>query len=192
MTLLLSRVSEGDTKAASRLMRLVYRELRQIAARYMSRERPDHTLQATALVHEAYLRLVEQRATNWKNRAHFFGVAAQLMRRILVDHARGTLTARRGGKQQHVSLDEVVVLSKDQSAEVLAVDEALERLRRLDARQSLIVELKFFGGLTTEEAAEVLRTSPSTVEREWALARAWLLMQLRDRDGHRSGQVEQG
>jgi RNA polymerase sigma-70 factor (ECF subfamily) len=192
VTFLLARLSDGDPKAAARLMPLVYEELRQIAARYMNRERPDHTLQATALVHEAYLRLVEQRATNWKNRAHFFGVAAQLMRRILVDHARGNLRAKRGGKQQHVSLDEVAVLSKDQSAEVLAVDEALERLRAFDARQSQIVEMRFFGGLTTNETAEVLKTSSSTVEREWALARAWLYMQLRNSDGHSDGQVEQG
>ena len=192
VTLLLSRLADGDPKAATLLMPLVYEELRQIAARYMNRERSDHTLQATALVHEAYLRLVEQRATNWKNRAHFFCVAAQLMRRILVDHARGNLRAKRGGKQQHVSLDEVAILSKDQSAEILAVDEALERLRVFDVRQSQIVEMRFFGGLTTDETAEVLKTSPSTVEREWALARAWLYMQLRDSDGHSDGQVEQG
>jgi RNA polymerase sigma-70 factor (ECF subfamily) len=191
VTLLLTRMSEGDSQAASRLIPLVYEELRRIAVRYMGRERPNHTLQATALVHEAYLRLVEQRGTNWKNRAHFFGVAAQLMRRILVDHARSNIRAKRGGRQQRVSLDEAVVLSEGQSVELLAVDEALGRLGELDLRQSQIVELKFFGGLTTEEAAEALRTSPSTVEREWALARAWLYMQLQENNGRRDREMEQ-
>lgn len=186
VTLLLARAAGGDRQAASALVPLIYRELHRIAARHMNRERPDHTLQATALVHEAYIRLLEQRRTNWKNRAHFFGVAAQIMRRILVDHARGNLRKKRGGDRQKISLDTVLTISMGKSSELLAIDAALSRLEERDPRQSQIVELKFFGGLTTEETAEVLNTSPRTVEREWALARAWLYMQLQEGDGYRS------
>lgn len=184
VTLLLARLSQGDQDAAAELMPVVYDELRRLAARYMRQERADHTLQATALVHEAYLRLIEQRHANWQNRAHFFGVAAQLMRRILVDHARGHLRVKRGGEQQKVALDDVVLVSPEKSAELLAVDEALRKLEKRDARQSRVVELRFFGGLTTEETAEVLGTSASTVEREWALAKAWLYMEWQEHHGH--------
>lgn len=180
ITSLLVRLSEGDRSAVSELAPVVYNELRHLAAHYMRRERPDHTLQATALVHEAYMRLVEQRQANWQNRAHFFGVAAQLMRRILVDHARSRAREKRRGEQQKISLDEVVVMSPDKLEEVLVIDQVLGRLEKRDARQSQIVELKFFGGLSTEETAEALGTSPRTVEREWALARAWLYMQLQE------------
>jgi RNA polymerase sigma-70 factor (ECF subfamily) len=186
VTLLLARAAGGDRQAASALVPLIYRELHRIAARHMNRERPDHTLQATALVHEAYIRLLEQRRTNWKNRAHFFGVAAQIMRRILVDHARGNLRKKRGGDRQKIALDTVLTISMAKSSELLAIDVALGRLGQRDPRQSQIVELKFFGGLTTEETAEVLNISPRTVEREWALARAWLYMQLQEGDGYRN------
>jgi RNA polymerase sigma-70 factor (ECF subfamily) len=189
VTMLLSRLAEGDKSVVPQLMPLVYDELRRLAASYMRRERPDHTLQPTALVHEAYLRLVEQRATSWKNRAHFFGVAAQLMRRILVDHARGRLRNKRGGEGQKVSLDEAFVFSPDQSAEIVDVDEALSRLEKLDPRQCRVVELRFFGGLTVDEAAEALHISPRTVEREWQFARAWLYMELKQPHGTDAGQV---
>jgi RNA polymerase sigma factor (TIGR02999 family) len=179
VTMLLSRLTEGDKSVVSQLMPLVYDELRRLAASYMRQERPDHTLQPTALVHEAYLRLVKQRETSWKNRAHFFGVAAQLMRRILVDHARGHLRTKRGGEAQKVSLDEAFAFSPDQSAQLVGVDEALSRLEKLDPCQCRVVELRFFGGLTVDEAAEALHISPRTVEREWKFARAWLYMELK-------------
>jgi RNA polymerase sigma factor (TIGR02999 family) len=188
---LLTRVSEGDEHAVSRLIPLVYDELRQIAARHMRRERLDHTLQTTALVHEVYLRLVKQRAASWQNRAHFFAVAAKLMRQILVDHARHNLRVKRGGRYLQVSLDQAMVLSEIQSAKFLALDEALGRLQKRDARQSQIVELKYFGGLTTEETAEVLKTSPRTVEREWEFAKSWLYMQLRQDNGSSNRNMEQ-
>jgi RNA polymerase sigma factor (TIGR02999 family) len=184
VTFLLSRLSEGDQSAILRLIPLVYDELRQLASYYMRRERANHTLRTTGLVHEAYLRLVEQRQVDWKGRAHFFGIAAQLMRRILVDHARGHLRKKRGGEQQRLPLSETVVISQSRSAEVVAVDEALERLAKLDPRQNQIVELRFFGGLTTEETADVLGVSVRTVEREWALAKAWLFTELQEGHGH--------
>jgi RNA polymerase sigma-70 factor, ECF subfamily len=165
-------------------MPLMYDELRRLAATYMQRERTDHTLQPTALVHEAYLRLIEQRETTWKNRAHFFGVAAQLMRRILVDHARSRLRDKRGGELQKVSLDEGLVFSTDRSAELVELDGALSRLEKLDARQCRVVELRFFGGLTVDEAAEALQTSPRTVEREWNFAKAWLYLELHGEHGN--------
>jgi len=192
VTTLLSRLTEGDTSVVSRLIPLVYDELRRLAAGYMRQERPDHTLQPTALVHEAYLRLVEQRETSWKNRAHFFGVAAQLMRRILIDHARGHLRSKRGGEQQKVSLDEGMLFAADQSAELVAVDEALSRLEKLDPRQCRVVELRFFGGLTVGETAEVLKISPRTVEREWNFAKAWLYMELKPPDGTDAGKMGSG
>jgi RNA polymerase sigma factor (TIGR02999 family) len=140
-------------------------------------------LQATALVHEAYLKLVEQRSANWKSRAHFFGVAAQVMRRILIDHARGHLRQKRGGDFEKVVLDEGLVFSPQQSAELLAVDEALERLAKLDERQARIVEMRFFGGLSVEEAAAVLGISPKTVKRDWSMAKAWLHAELKEHHG---------
>ena len=144
----------------------------------MLRERPDHTLQATALVHEAYLRLIDQREVNWQNRAHFFGIAAQLMRRILVDYARGLKAGKRLGARHKISLEDALVISKDRSADLLALDEALSRLAAKDPRQSRIVELRFFSGLSIEETAEVLGISVRTVKRDWNFARAWLYSEL--------------
>jgi RNA polymerase sigma-70 factor, ECF subfamily len=184
VTLLLSQLSEGDQSVIPRLIPVVYDELRHLAASHMRYERPDHTLRTTALVHEAYIRLVEQRQVNWKSRAHFFGIAAQLMRRILVDHARNHLRKKRGGEQQKLSLDEAATVSLGRSAEVVAVDEALGRLAKLDPRQNQIVELRFFGGLSTEETAEVLGVSARTVEREWSLAKAWLYMEFQEGHGN--------
>ncbi|HLK31460.1 MAG TPA: sigma-70 family RNA polymerase sigma factor [Terriglobales bacterium] len=183
VTVLLSAITKGDAEAASRLVPLVYGELRRLAASYMRRERPDHTLQATALVHEAYLKLVEQRAANWQSRAHFFGVAAQLMRRILIDHARGHLRQKRGGEQHKVSLEEALVFSDQHAEEVLAVDESLNRLAKLDPRQARVVEMRFFGGLEVEEVAEVLQVSAKTVKRDWSVAKAWLYADLKERHG---------
>jgi len=160
-------------------MPLVYNELRRLASGYMRRERAEHTLQATALVHEAYLKLVKQRSVNWQGKSHFFGIAAQLMRRILIDHARGHLREKRGGTQEAIPLNEELVFSPGQSAELIRLDEALERLAKLDARQSKIVELRFFGGLSVEETAEFLSISPKTVKRDWSMAKAWLLGEMR-------------
>jgi RNA polymerase sigma-70 factor (ECF subfamily) len=187
VTLLLSALTRGDEGAASKLIPVVYDELRRLAASYMRRERADHTLQATALVHEAFLKLVEQRAVNWQSRAHFFGVAAQLMRRILIDHARGHLRQKRGGEHKKVSLDEAFIFSEQQSAELLAVDESLTRLSKLDQRQGRVVELRFFGGLSVGEAAEVLGISPKTVKRDWSIAKAWLYADLKERHGIDAG-----
>jgi|SRR5271169_6346949 len=184
VTVLLLELTHGDQEAAARLMPLVYKELRRLAGGYMKRERPDHTLQATALVHEAYLKLVKQRSVDWQGRSHFFGIAAQLMRRILIDHARSHLRAKRGGAQQVLPLDEALVFSPGQSADLMRLDEALERLAKLDPRQSKIVELRFFGGLSIEETAEFLGISPKTVKRDWSVAKAWLHGELRQKDGH--------
>jgi len=183
VTLLLSALTRGDEAAASKLIPLVYDELRRLAASYMRREHQGHTLQATALVHEAYLKLVEQRSVTWQSRAHFFGVAAQLMRRILIDHARGHLRQKRGGEHKKVSLDEAFVFSEQKSAELLAVNDALELLARVDSRQARVVELRFFAGLSVEEAAEVLGVSPKTVKRDWSVAKAWLYAELKARHG---------
>jgi RNA polymerase sigma-70 factor, ECF subfamily len=183
VTLLLAEVAKGNEQAASKLVPLIYDEMRRLAGRYMRRERADHTLQATALVHETYVKLVEQRS-DWQSRAHFFGVAAQVMRNILIDYARGHLRAKRGGDKREVSLDEALVFSPQKSEDLLAVDEALQRLAKLDPRQSKIVEMRFFGGLTVEETAEALGISPITVKREWSLARAWLYGELEQRGSH--------
>ncbi|MFY9555334.1 MAG: sigma-70 family RNA polymerase sigma factor [Blastocatellia bacterium] len=163
----------GDKAALDELIPLVYDELRRLAGRYMRRESPGHTLQTSALLNEAYLRLVDQKSVKWQNRAHFFGVAAQLMRRILVDHARRRSRAKRGGGALIVSLGEQAIMSKE-VADVIALDEALKNLAEMDPRKSQIVEMKFFGGLTTEEVAEVLKVTSRTVEREWRKAKAWL------------------
>ena len=173
VTRLLVDWGKGDQAALDDLLPLVYEELRRVAGSYMRRESQGHTLQTSALVNEAYLRLVDQRNVQWQNRAHFFGVAAQLMRRILVDHARSRTRVKRGGRVQMVSLDEQAVISKE-VAEVIALDEALTHLAQVDPRTSHIVEMKFFGGLTNEEVAEVLKVTSRTVEREWRKARAWL------------------
>jgi RNA polymerase sigma factor (TIGR02999 family) len=169
---------KNSRDAEDQLLPLVYDELRRLAASYMRRENAGHTLQATALVHEAYLQLVDQTRVTWQNRAHFFGVAARLMRRILVDHARARNAAKRGGGGQKLTLQEAVGLLGNRDVELEALDDALTDLARLDPQQSRIVELRFFGGLTVEETAEVLGTSPSTIEREWRTARAWLHSQL--------------
>ena len=182
ITRLLNKLAAGDQKAASELVPLVYKELRQLAARHLAHERSDHTLQATALVHEAYVKLAAQKDAKWQNRAQFFGVASQAMRRILVDYARGKQRIRRGGKQQKVSLDDVLLVSPERTEEVLSVHESLSRLEKLDARQARIVELHYFGGLTVEEIAEVVGLSSKTVMRELNVAKAWLYGDLKERD----------
>ena len=175
VTQLLQDWSIGNRQALDKLLPLVYDELRRLAHSYLSRERPDHTLQTTALVHEAYMKLIDQRSVNWQNRAQFFAISAQAMRRILLDNARRHTAAKRGSGGQKVSLDEVATLSRDAANEsLIALDEALRKLATLDEVQSQIVELRYFGGLTIEETAEVLKTSPSSVQREWNIARAWL------------------
>ncbi|MEX2152062.1 MAG: sigma-70 family RNA polymerase sigma factor [Gemmatimonadaceae bacterium] len=169
----------GDPSVGERLLPAIYAELHQQAARAMRREASEHTLQATALVHEAYLRLVDQNRVEWRNRAHFFGVAAQLMRRILVDHARGKLAEKRGGGAQRLTLsDAEAAVGSDGSIDVLALHDALEELAKLDPQQARVVELRFFSGLNIEETAEALDISPATVKREWAVARAWLRREL--------------
>jgi RNA polymerase sigma-70 factor, ECF subfamily len=180
VTLLLNKLAAGDQKAAAELIPLIYEELRRLAARHLAHERSDHTLQATALVHEAYLKLAAQKDAKWQNRAQFFGVASQAMRRILVDYARGKQRVRRGGKQQKVSLDDVLLVSPGRTEEVLAVHESLSRLETLDARQARIVELRYFGGLKVEEIAEVVCISAKTVMRELNVAKAWLYGDLKD------------
>lgn len=174
VTRLLADLQDGRPEAAPQLIPLVYNELRRLARRQMGHERPDHTLQATALVHEAYLRLVNQPQRTWQNRAHFIAVAAQVMRRILVDHARARCTSKRGNAPQRVPLEESLLFTEEQSDELVLLDEALERLARFDERQSRVVDLRFFGGLTVDETAEVLGVSSKTVERDWTVARAWL------------------
>jgi RNA polymerase sigma factor (TIGR02999 family) len=175
---MLLRWRSGDEQALNQLMPLVYDELHRLAGRYLRRERPGHTLQTTALVHEAYLRLVDQTHPNWQNRAHFFGVAAQLMRRILVDYARTQQAAKRGSGVIRLTLDDAGMKAKEREAELLALDDALADLAAIDARQSRLVELRYFAGLNIEETAEVLGLSPATVKREWSSARAWLYNQL--------------
>jgi RNA polymerase sigma factor (TIGR02999 family) len=179
VTQLLAELQSGRPDAASRLIPLVYDELRRLARHYLRQERPDHTLQATALVHEAYLRLVDQRERTWESRAHFIGAAAQLMRHILVDYARGRQAAKRGRVAQKGPLEEALLFSEEQSEELVALDGALERLAQIDARQSRIVDLRFFGGLTVEETAEVVGISPKTVKRDWNVARAWLHREIK-------------
>jgi RNA polymerase sigma factor (TIGR02999 family) len=174
VTQLLADASQGDQGALDALFPLVYNELRRLADAYLRNERQNHTLQATALVHEAYLRLVDQTSINWQNRAHFFSVAAQVMRHILVDHARNHQRLKRGGSARKLSLDEAVSFFEQRDLNLVALDEALTDLEKLDPQQSRIVELRFFGGLTIEEMAEVLKTSPATVSREWAMAKMWL------------------
>ena len=174
VTQLLDELRRGNRDAEAKLVPLVYTQLRRLAAHYLRQERPDHTLQPTALVHEAYLRLVEQRRVQWQSRAHFFGVAAQLMRRILVDYARERQAGKRAGIERRISLEQVLVFSQEKSGKLIALDEALQRLAQLDPRQSRIVELRFFGGLSVEETAEVVGISPRQVKRDWSVARAWL------------------
>jgi RNA polymerase sigma-70 factor, ECF subfamily len=187
VTVLLSELSRGNEEAADKLVPLVYSELKRLARSYMRRERPEHTLQATALVHEAYLKLVRQHDVNWQSRSHFFGIAAQLMRRILIDHARGHLREKRGGANHAVPLDDALVFSPEHSEELVRLDEALVRLSRFDERQGKIVELRFFGGLSVEETAEYLGISPKTVKRDWAVAKAWLHGELKQTESGTAG-----
>ncbi len=178
VTQLLIAWSNGDQVARERLMSLVYEELHRLARRFMRNESPGHTLQTSALVNEAFIRLVDQRNVHWQNRSHFFCIAAQMMRRILVDHARNRKFAKRGGGAVKLSLEEGLIVSDERSKEVVAVHEALEGLAKIDQRQAQIVELKFFGGLGNEEAAAVLAVSPGTVARDWTMAKAWLRREI--------------
>jgi RNA polymerase sigma-70 factor (ECF subfamily) len=178
VTQLLRTWAEGDQEALNKLIPLVYKELHRLAAGYMRKESPNHTLQTSALVNEAYLRLVDQKKVRWQNRAHFFGVAAQLMRRILVDHARSRASLKRGAGTQKLSLDETAIITNDRAAEFLQLDEALTNLSEFDPRKSRIVEMKIFGGLNTEEIAEIEKVSADTIEREWRKAKAWLQREM--------------
>ncbi len=184
VTQLLRAWSEGDEQALEKLMPLVYAELHRLARRCIAGERPGHTLQTSALVNEAYLRLVDVNNVNWQNRAHFFGVSAQLMRRILVDFARSHRSLKRGGETLTVPLEEGSIVSRERGADVVALDDALKTLAAMDPRRSRVVELRFFGGLSAEEAAEVLKVSPETVMHDWKLAKAWLLRELSVDKGH--------
>lgn len=177
---LLSRASAGDSKAVSQLMPLVYDELRRLAASYLRRERPGQTLQATALVNEAYIRLIAEKAHNWQNRTHFLAIAALSMRQILVQRARSRKAAKRGGDPQRITLDERLLPAPGRGGDIdlVALDAALDKLAALDQRQAKIVELRYFGGLSVEEAADALDISPATVKRDWTLARAWLKKEL--------------
>jgi RNA polymerase sigma-70 factor (ECF subfamily) len=174
ITQLLAAWSAGDKAALDALIPIVYDELRRQASRYLRRERPGHTLQTTALINEAYLRLVDQKSMRWQNRAQFFGIAAQLMRRILVDHARAKQRAKRGGSDIRVSLTDATSITKDPDLDLVELDEALTRLAEIDPQQSKIVELRFFSGLNVEETAAALNISAATVKRDWSIAKAWL------------------
>jgi RNA polymerase sigma factor (TIGR02999 family) len=169
----------GDRAALDQLLPVVYQELRRMAGNYLRQENPGHTLQPTALVHEAWLRLIDQARVDWRNRAQFFGVAAQMMRRILVDHAKAKHREKRGGDAVKLSLDDVINLSGERAADLLALDDALDELTRVDERKSRVVELRYFGGFTIEEIAQILEVSPETVMRDWKLAKAWLYQQIR-------------
>lgn len=178
ITQLLAEWSNGNQAALDKLYPLVYEELRRLAHRFMRRERKGHTLQTTALINEAYLRLVDQKHVHWANRSHFFGISAQIMRRILVDHARGYLREKRGGGAQRVSLDETALVTKERARELIMLNEALDNLAKQDPRRSQVVELRYFGGLNNDEIGEVLKISANTVTRDWNMARAWLYQQL--------------
>jgi len=178
VTQLLIDWGNGDKAAVDKLMPLVYDELRRLARYYMRRERAGATLQTTALVNEAYLRLVDQKKVQWQNRAHFFAIAAQLMRRILIDRARKRYNSKRGGDVRKVSLDQAAIVSTGRSSDLVALDEALTDLEAIDQRKSKVVELRFFGGLNIEETAEVMSISPATVQREWSMAKAWLYREI--------------
>lgn len=178
ITQLLAEWSDGNQSALDELYPLVYNELHRLARRYMSRERKGHTLQTTALINEAYVRLVDQRNVHWANRSHFFAISAQIMRRILIDHARRQAYAKRGGGAQQVSLEEAATIAPDQGLGLVRLDEALKSLAEMDPRRSQVVELRYFGGLNNEEIAGVLKVSENTVTRDWNMARAWLYQQL--------------
>lgn len=178
VTGLLLRWGGGDARAFDELAPLVYEELRRLARSHLRRERPGHTLQSTALVHEAYLRMVDQQSVNWQNRSHFYGIAAQMIRRILVDHARARHTHKRGDAAPKITLDEAIGAAQGRDLDLVALDDALQALAEIDPRQSRIVELRYFAGLSIEETAEVLQISPATVKRDWTAARAWLKREL--------------
>jgi RNA polymerase sigma-70 factor, ECF subfamily len=181
VTTLLRKATAGDSSAADQVVPLIYEELRGLASHFMARERPDHTLQTTALVHEAYRRLVDQHHSDWQNRAHFFGAAAKAMRRILVDHARSRLAHKRGGDAPRLQFEESLSVPCEQSRDLIDLDSALSRLAALNARQARVVELRFFAGLNVDETAEAVGISPKTVKRDWTVARAWLHRELRSR-----------
>jgi len=178
VTQLLVQLVGGDRSAVDELTPLVYKELKRIAGSQLGRERAGHTLQATALVHEAYLKLVDQREVSWQNRAHFFGVAAHMMRRVLTDYARSRQRLKRGGDVHKTSLDEALAVAEDRTSDLVQIDEALTRLEQLDPRQARIVEMRFFAGLSVEETAAVMGISAPTVKRDWAMAKAWLHREL--------------
>lgn len=180
LTNLLLQIGEGDERAADELLPVVYDELKRIARYYMSRERASHTLQPTALVHETYLKLIDQRKVDWKNRSHFFGLAAEIMRRILVNHARDKNAEKRGGEFQRVSMSIALDAAREKDLDILAINDALDELAKFDERKAKVVELKFFGGLTTKEICEVLKVSDATIEREWTFSKAWLFSRLRN------------
>jgi RNA polymerase sigma-70 factor (ECF subfamily) len=179
---ILTAIVAGDDADSPRLLELVYDDLRRLAAHYLQQERVGHTLQATALVNEAYLKLIDQTRVDWRGKSHFFAVGAQAMRRVLVNHAKSKKRLKRGGQGRRVPLDEPIAVSAERDEDVLALDEALEKLAKLDPRQAKLVELRFFGGLNVEETAEVLGVSKRTVEREWTACRAWLRRELSDQD----------
>ena len=180
VTELLVAWSNGNQAARDQLMGVVYDELHRLARRYMRRESPGHTLQTSALLNEAFLRLVDQKNVQWQNRAHFFGIAAQIMRRILLNYARDQNRQKRGGKAIHVSLSEAMVMPAEKDRELIALNDALNRLEALDSRKSKVVELRYFGGLSVEETAEVLKVSPITVMRDWQFAKAWLAREMQN------------
>lgn len=179
VTIFLKAWGGGNREARDQLLVLVYKEMRKLAAKYLKQQRPDHTLQPTALVHEAYLKLIDTSEINWQDRAHFFAVAAQTMRNILVDHARALAADKRGGGMRKIALDEISGTSKKQDVDLIDLNDALERLAAQDELQGRLIELRFFGGLTIEDTAEVLKISPATVKREWAMARAWLFREMK-------------
>ena len=184
VTKLLVDWGNGDGAALEKLMPLVYDELRRLAARYLQKERPDHTIQATALVHEAYMRLVDQREVRWQNRSHFFAIAAQMMRRVLVNYAVAQQAEKRGGKKIKISLADLADLPDEKNLEIVALNAALDKLAAMDERKSRLVELRFFGGLTMEETAEVMGVSLATAKRDWTMARAWLYREIRKEEPH--------
>jgi RNA polymerase sigma-70 factor, ECF subfamily len=190
VTQLLQRFSDGDARAADELVPFLYKDLRRLASYYLRQERGGHTLQPTALVHEAYLRLMDQKDVRWQNRDHFFAVAAQIMRRILVDYARRHQAIKRGGAMVKIPIEETFLLSQQAPGAMLALDETLTRLAGIDARQARVVELRVFGGLTVEEMAHLLDTSAATVKRDWSMAKAWLSREMARSTSGGAGEVE--
>ena len=179
ITQMLIELTDGNQDVVNRILPHIYDELRRLAGSYLRRERSDHTLQPTALVHEAYMKLIDQKRVRWQNRAHFFGIAAQVMRRILLDHARKHQAEKRGGEIDKLPIEEeILVVSHDKSAELIALDDALEELAKLDPQKARVVELRYFGGLSIEETAEVTGVSVPTVNRQWRMAKAWLYSQI--------------